>query len=168
MTTLRVFSPTTIGALLFLVSFSCYALECDQLEEAREEAIHGDANAQYLVGNAYYFGQCTIQDLDAAMYWFFRASENGSDDANYSIGLAFNSGVGLMRNAKVATLFVSRAARNQHQMAIVTLANWRILGFENCDDIPKISKLLSDISDQEYLDYVEYDRLKDLQLACAE
>lgn len=52
----------------------------------RQEAILGNATAQYALGYMYYWGQGVEPDLEQALVWIQRAAENGSPEAVEALG----------------------------------------------------------------------------------
>jgi TPR repeat protein len=52
----------------------------------RQEAVRGNATAQYALGYMYYWGQGVEPDLEQALVWIQRAAENGSDEAVEALG----------------------------------------------------------------------------------
>ncbi len=52
----------------------------------RQEAIRGNATAQYALGYMHYWGQGTEADLEQALAWIQRAAGNGSAEAVDALG----------------------------------------------------------------------------------
>ena len=120
--------------------------DCTDFQELVQAAHEGDPDAQDQLGEAYFFARCVDLDLDEAMYWYFNAAEVGSDDAVYAIGLAFSSGIGLDKNAKLAKHYFERAANNGHEAAIVNLANIYVVEqFGKCDGLAEIEQMLEQV-----------------------
>ncbi|WP_068495480.1 FliG C-terminal domain-containing protein [Paramagnetospirillum marisnigri] len=58
----------------------------------RPLAVHGDRNAQFMLGNAYEHGDGVPQDADAAMRWYCLAAEQGMAAAQRNVGLLHENG----------------------------------------------------------------------------
>lgn len=84
-------------------------------------AQQGHVGAMYQLGNAFTFGNETSRmvadaDIEAAN-WYFKAAKLGNSDAQYSLGLLFMAGKGLVKNEKEALYWMENAAKNGHKDA---------------------------------------------------
>lgn len=87
------------------------------LKAARQK--HYDA--AYQLGNLLAFGQDAPKivadpDVEAAR-WYYEAATNGHADAQYSLGLLFLTGKGVVKDTKEATHWIQQAAKNGHKEA---------------------------------------------------
>ncbi|MBQ6647668.1 MAG: sel1 repeat family protein, partial [Muribaculaceae bacterium] len=75
--------------------------ECNNLNlkgKAREyylKAIEGDAEAQLCLGDCYYEGDGMEKDYTQAVFWYFKAAEQGNVDAAYNLGVSYSLGEGV-------------------------------------------------------------------------
>jgi TPR repeat protein len=58
----------------------------------------GNAEAQYRVGDLYYWGRDVPRDYKQAMNWCLKAANNGNTDAMIYIGLMYHNGFGVTAN----------------------------------------------------------------------
>jgi TPR repeat protein len=57
-------------------------------------ADHGDAPAQYRLGDMYAYGKGVTQDYALAMIWYQKAAEQGYAYAQYALGLMYSNSYG--------------------------------------------------------------------------
>src|SRR5437016_1977 len=55
----------------------------------RARAEHGDRDAQYYIGAAYYYGRGVPQDYGESIRWFQKSAEQGTADAQYALGYSY-------------------------------------------------------------------------------
>lgn len=89
-------------------------------------AQQGNVIAMYQLGNAFTFGNDTPRlvadaDIEAAT-WYYKAAKLDNADAQYSLGLLFMAGKGLVKSEKEATYWMQQAAKNGHKDAKAYLA----------------------------------------------
>ena len=84
----------------------------------RELAEQGDMQAQLEMGELYYHGERTGQDLAEALKWYERASIQGQPDAQYRLGLMHAAGEGVERNLPQAYIMLKMAAVNGQEAAM--------------------------------------------------
>jgi uncharacterized protein len=63
-----------------------------EIQQLRQAAAQGDAQAQYRLGLLYADGKGMPQDYTAAMHWWRQAAEHGYPDAQYTVGLMYLEG----------------------------------------------------------------------------
>jgi TPR repeat protein len=78
----------------------------------------GNVEAMYQLGNVYTFGNVAAQlvpdpDLEAAK-WYHQAAVAGNRDAQYSLGLLFMAGKGVVKSTAEANYWMQQAARAGH------------------------------------------------------
>ena len=77
---------------------------------ARKAAEQGDANAQFNLGNAYYFGRGVPQDFAQAVLWYRKAAEQGVQNAELNLGNAYRTGQGVPQDYATAVVWYRKAA----------------------------------------------------------
>ena len=55
------------------------------IQELQQKAEAGDAEAQYKLGNRYYYGTFVEKDYGKAVYWYTKAAEQGDVAAQISL-----------------------------------------------------------------------------------
>ena len=66
--------------------------ENQDIKKLRMAAEHGDAEAQFNVGNLYYLGEGTHQDYAEAAKWYRLAAERGNALAQNNLGVMYDEG----------------------------------------------------------------------------
>jgi len=84
-------------------------------------ASQGHVPAMLQLANVLTFGQqiptiIAEPDQEAAK-WYFQAASKGNAEAQYSLGVLFQTGKGVERNDKEALYWMNEAARNGHEAA---------------------------------------------------
>ena len=72
----------------------------------------GHAGAQYMVGEAYFWGDGVEENKEAAVKWYKLAAEKGYVDAYYDVGCAYHYGEGVKENEEEAVRWYKLAAEN--------------------------------------------------------
>ena len=130
--------------LLPLLGASCLTLSAQDVDGTRELALGdqcyeqkkyqeafehytkasetGNAQAQYLVGSAYYTGEGTYRDYASAVTWFKRAAKKNHAKAQYNLAYCYMYGRGVPRNYDRAFELLMQSAQNQLAEAQFTLA----------------------------------------------
>jgi hypothetical protein len=106
-----------------------------ELEKLAEK---GDADAQYLVGVAYYSGLGTERDLGKAVQWATRSADAGQPFAVNQLGLMFALGHGVGPDIGKARQLFSRAEDQGLAAAAVNLATY---GDDWRDDTQRLKRL---------------------------
>ena len=69
------------------------------LDEMKEKAEKGDAQAQYALGLMYYNGEKVGKNYAEALKWIRRAAEeNGHREAQFALGYMYHEGIGTPQN----------------------------------------------------------------------
>ncbi len=84
------------------------------LYQLYNKAKENDADAQYLIGNAYYTGNEIEQNLQQAFLWYQRAAENGHIDAQFQLANIYLMGEGIHQNDEKALFWYKKAAEQNH------------------------------------------------------
>ena len=77
--------------------------------EVLEKAEQGNAQAEYLLGRKYYFGEGVTQDREKAAQWHTKAADQGHATAQYVLGLLYSTGDGVHQDKKKAVGWITRA-----------------------------------------------------------
>ena len=75
-------------------------------------AENGDADAQYELGDCYYYGKGTDEDESMAVKWFTKAAKNGNIEAQYELGICYQNGRGVDVDEDLALKWYKQAAEN--------------------------------------------------------
>lgn len=112
------------------------------------QAEKGNAQAQYLLGQRYNFGDGVTQDRKKAVAWQTRAATQGHATAQYVLGLMYSAGEGVQQDTKQAVAWISRSAEQglaeaQHALGMM---------YQRGEDVPrdpeKAAELLRKAADQ--------------------
>jgi TPR repeat protein len=77
-------------------------------------AENGDADAQYELGDCYYYGSGTDIDYAKAVKWYTKAAKSGDADAQYQLGVCYENGLGVDKDEYVAFKWYEQAANSDH------------------------------------------------------
>lgn len=88
------------------------------LDNCLAAAESGDMQAQFEMGEFYYHGEHTDQDLPKALIWYEQASVKGHPDAQYRLGLMNQYGEGMPRNLTQAYVILKMASINGQDAAM--------------------------------------------------
>ena len=93
-----------IALLAFiLISFESYAVnEKDDFVYDLSLATQGVSVSQYNTGVNYSIGRGITKDLEKAIYWYQRASEQGHSKAPFNIAIFYSDGINIEANPKLA------------------------------------------------------------------
>jgi TPR repeat protein len=80
------------------------------VEGCLQDAEEGDADAQYELGDIYYFGEDLDQDYVQAAIWYRKAAEQSHKDATYSLGLLYELGAGVPQDYAQARRWYAQAS----------------------------------------------------------
>jgi len=100
-----------------LVSQGKNSLADSELEKLQEEALKGDAYAQYQLGEKYFFGDGLPKDAAKAVEWYQKAATQGHAASQYSLGVMYGSGEGVQEDAAKAVGWYHKAAAQGHPVA---------------------------------------------------
>ena len=76
-----------------------------------------DAEAQYRLGDKYYYGKEVEQDYDKALSYYKKAADAGYVKAQHSLGYMYKSGIGVKRDFDQAFFWYNKAAESGHTNA---------------------------------------------------
>ena len=102
--------------------------ENQDIEKLRLAAEHGDAEAQYNLGNAYYLGEGAPVDYAEAAKWYRLAAEQGDAAAQINLGVMYDEGEGVPQDDREAVKWYLNAAEQGNASAQYNLAVMYDLG----------------------------------------
>jgi TPR repeat protein len=73
-----------------------------------------DPNAQYIIGEMYYYGLGVKEDYAEAAIWFRKAAEQGNPESQFVIGKMYYYGVGVKKDHAEAIIWFRKAASKGH------------------------------------------------------
>ncbi len=101
----------------------------EELERVRQSAERGDAQAEFTLGFIYFGGLSGVaQDQAAALAWFRKSSEHGSDEAAFFVGTIYDQGRGVPVDRVEAIKWFRAAAEHGSAIAQFRLGRAYELG----------------------------------------
>lgn len=82
------------------------------IDDIRNRAISGDAEAQYLLAYCFQFGQAIEQDYKKAIAWYTQSAMQGYMPAQHNLGYLYMTGKGIERDYVRAYMWAMLAAEN--------------------------------------------------------
>lgn len=82
----------------------------NRFKQWSEEALQGDANAQYNLGNAYLRGNETEVNVNKSIEWFGKAAKQDHVKAKFKLGYLYLSGKGVAQDYDKARTWLQQAA----------------------------------------------------------
>ena len=79
------------------------------LREWKPLAEQGDSDAQFNLGQMYYYGRGVPRNYKTAVKWFRLAAEQGDADAQYNLGAMHENGRGVLQDDKTAVKWYTLA-----------------------------------------------------------
>lgn len=129
------------------------------LENCTEMAEAGDMQAQFEMGELYYHGERTDQDLPTALQWYEQASIQGHPDAQYRLGLMHMAGEGVERSLPQAYIMLKMAAVNGQDAAMD--ASDRLTEEMSSEEVAAASQVLGTLF-RNYLRHIRDEQLRRL------
>ena len=100
-----------LAVLLLATTCLCGSLFADQkFDDLRKAAEQGDADAQGLLGFAYFLGKGVAKDQVEGVKWFRKAAEQGNAVAQVNLGLAYDNGKGVAKDPAEGVKWLRKAA----------------------------------------------------------
>jgi TPR repeat protein len=99
------------------------------LQKLRAEAERGNAQAQYVLGGAYYNGNGVARNLAQGAQWLLKAAEGGYAPAQCDLGVMYQKGVGVDQSFDRAVNWYLMAAEQGDALACHNLGSLRAKGF---------------------------------------
>ena len=103
----------------------------EALQNAQARASKGDANAQALLGRAYYEGVGVARNYTTALGWLNQAVAQNDADAMFFLGLMYEHGRGVYQNFPKCLELFDRAAQLGQRYAEMEAAGMRLQGESN-------------------------------------
>ncbi len=111
-------------------------------------AEQGDADAQYKLGDCYYFGYGVKGNNTEALKWYRKAAEQGHADAQNKLGFCFAEGIGVMSDMVEAVKWYRKAAEQGQADAQYNLGSCYRLGTGVSQDKAEAMKWYRKAADQ--------------------
>ncbi|NBQ42993.1 MAG: sel1 repeat family protein [Mycobacteriaceae bacterium] len=89
----------------------------DVTDKLRKAAKQGDARAQFMLGDAHYFGTGVPKDFEESVKWYRRAADQGNADAQFNLGDAHYFGTGVPTDFEEGVKWYRKAAEQGHVSA---------------------------------------------------
>ncbi len=86
-------------------------------EDVQAAAERGDAQAQYKLGDRYYYGQGVEQSHQKAAFWYEKAARQGHSGAQCDLGYCYLNGYGVKRDRKKAVYWLHESAKQGNATA---------------------------------------------------
>ncbi len=103
-------------------AYSADTLYDERFQEWRKKARHGNARAQYKLGNSYLHGNGVRVDIKKAVFWFRKSAAQGNVKAAYRLGVIYYGNLDGSRNYSRAFKWFLKAASKGHGMSQYYLA----------------------------------------------
>ena len=100
----------------------------DALQKAQAMALKGDANAEALLGRAYYEGVGVARDYRTALIWVNKAVAQNNADGIFFLGLMYEFGRGVNQDLQGALKLFDRAAALGQRYAEMEAKGMRMAG----------------------------------------
>lgn len=97
------------------------------MEELAQKANAGDVNAQFCLGENYFF-EGPERNIEAALEWLVKAAEQGHAEAQFRLGTIYSFGEGVEQNAPLALQWYRKSAEQGFEGALLNLANMYYYG----------------------------------------
>jgi len=98
---------------VLLASGLAQAQTTPDLARWKDEAEHGDANAQFWLGAGYERGKGVEQDFAQALRWFAESAKQGNADAENMLGQMYEDAEGVARNFRQAAEWYRAACEHR-------------------------------------------------------
>ena len=112
------------GQLAFLLlAFACLAMfqpgcsKVQDIDQLRQAAEQGDAEAQNKLGFMYAEGEGVPEDNQEAVKWYRKAAEQGHASAQYNLGIMYVKGEGVAEDDREAVKWYRKAAEQGYAKA---------------------------------------------------
>ena len=103
----------------------------DAIKNAQASAEKGDANAEGLLGRAYYEGVGVPRNYSTALFWFNKSVAQGNADAMFFLGLMYEHGRGVNQDIPKSMDLFDRAAEKGQRYAQMEAKGMRMQGESN-------------------------------------
>lgn len=110
-----------------------FDVDVNDFKEYLFNAIHGDRDAQFCVGDCYLIGMGVEVDEIEAVRWYRRSAENNFHWAALKLALCYKTGIGVDSNEKEAGKWLIIALKQKNYVAKKVFANWYLIPAEHGD-----------------------------------
>lgn len=115
----------------FTIFFLAAQDDSSSLKALRTKAENGDVQAQFELGNSYFYGSENVRKNPVlAAYWFKKAADEGLAEAEFNYAWCLENGSGVEKNEGNALEYYGRAASKGIKEAAFILAMIRMRGIE--------------------------------------
>lgn len=83
------------------------------IDAARE----GNADAEYIIGRCYYYGECVTKNEAQAFEWYQKSAVHGNAKAQTCLGACYEFGIGVKQDYSLATTWYKKAAEQGNSKA---------------------------------------------------
>lgn len=122
-----------------------------ELDELIKNAQSGDSEAQYRLGECYYYGNGIEQDYKKAVEWYEKSAEQGYAKAQNNLGFCYGKGYGVEKNLEKEVEWYIKSAEQGNSIAQRNLGKCYYYGNGIEKDIEKARILWEKSSQQGYL-----------------
>ena len=123
--------------------------------EKQEDADSGNPKSQTVIGHVWRIlseyskpSENKKQFQDLSRTYYESAAEHGSQDAQYQLGLIYDTGIGVVKNTQMAVNYFESAANQGNADAMYKLGTKYFNGFGVERDLEKAKKLIIGAKDQ--------------------
>ncbi len=122
-----------------------------ELNELIKNAQSGDSEAQYKLGECYYYGNGVEQDYQKAVEWYEKSAKQGYAKAQNNLGFCYGKGYGVEKNLEKEVEWYMKSAEQGNSIAQRNLGKCYYYGSGIEKDIEKARMLWGKSSEQGYL-----------------
>ena len=97
-------------------------------QELQEKAANGDADAQFQLGDCYFFGLGVPKDMREGVSWYRKAAEAGQIKAQFNLGGCFHEGMGVEPDLMAAIQWWRKSAGQDYAPAEISIGDCYIFG----------------------------------------
>ncbi len=91
--------------------------DAEKIAYLRKWAVQGDSDAQYKLGEMYYYGNGVEEDEAEAVKWYRKAAEQGHADAQFDLGDMYYIGEGVEEDEVEAVKWYRKSAKQGNKEA---------------------------------------------------
>ena len=103
-----------------LLVHGSYLASQEDAEKLRADAEKGDPKAQYEIGNQYW-GRGSSEEAAEGVKWYRRSAEQGFGDAQFNLGIAYQTGYGVEQDNVQADAWYITAGSSQNFLSAETI-----------------------------------------------
>ena len=97
-------------------------------QDLQQQADSGDADAQFHLGDCYFFGLGVPKDQRKGVIWYRKAAEAGQMQAQFNLGGCLHEGLGIEPNLMEAIQWWRRSAGQDYAPAQISIGDCYIFG----------------------------------------